>query len=388
MDTVGLIGWNGKRNVGDDAMTAVIINYILKYVNPSANFRLLADADRLAHYTQANTEIKGFSRYNTFQSIPYVRRWLNPILFDRRLAHEAPLLLVGGGSIFHTAVHSQRLSRVIATTRQAHPNAVIASLGISIGPFQTAAQYKACKQTTSQLDFIAVRDQRSWEMLQSFELEIPSVNAMDIALLLPEVLPDMPSDARPNVGAKTDGPSVPSVAIALRHGQTPPAFIRTVTASLDALQTDNPSVVVEFLNFSDVDEPASRYVQSKLKHSERTKFYPYSDRPEEMYQRIAQSSLVLASRLHAAVIAYAVETPFGVLAYHQKCIDFAEAVNLPQPWIMPIKSLTPEALTHQLKQALIENKLPKPARALSEAKTQAHQSFQFLKAHRLPAMAK
>ncbi len=380
-DAVSLIGWNGKRNVGDDAMTAVIINYVLKNFSQQVRFRLLADDACLAHYVAdeshidancAADSIKGFAGYNTFQQIPYVRRWLNPLLFDNRLAKSSPVLLVGGGSIFHSVFRSQRLAKVVTATRLFHSDTLIGAIGVSLGPFKTEAEKYACQQVLRQLDFVAVRDQRSWDVLQQLDVGIPAVRAMDIALLLPELLPagETVSEPKPLKG--------PSVGIALRQGHTPDAMMTALATSLNALQSANDAVVVNLLNFSDVDEAASAQLQQRLEAKERVRLLPYSDRPQSMYQQLSECSLVLASRLHAAVISYAVGTPFGVLSYHQKCVDFAQEVGLDDDWVMPIQSLSAETLTARLMTAIEAGEPPAVQMPVEQAKATARTSFQFL----------
>lgn len=379
IDDISLIGWNGKRNLGDDAMTAVIINYVLNELHPAAQFHLLADQNHLAKYTCGSPKAKGFYSYNYFQNIPYIRRWINPLLFDRRLATSAPTLLIGGGSIFHSVARSQRLLKTILLTRASHEESLIGALGVSLGPFKSERETSACKEVLKQLDFIALRDQRSWEVFQSLELSIPAVRAMDIALLLPELQPEI---KRPSHNP------TPSIGIALRQGHTPPQLIDSLTTSLNAILATNENLQIELLNFSDVDEPASNALTQRLKYPERVCNMPYSDRPGDMYERIANCSLVMASRLHAAVISYAVETPFTVLAYHQKCIDFAQEVQLAEKWIWPVSSLETERLTQQLSTAFSQNNFPRAQRPLEEARQEARRSFQFLDALRPEAIAR
>lgn len=382
---VSLIGWNGKRNVGDDAMTAVIINYILKNCHSQARFRLLADDACLAHYTDSakgrfNEGIRGFSAYNTFQQIPYVRRWLNPLVFDRRLAQTSPVLIVGGGSIFHSVFRSQRLAKVVAATRRAHPKTLIGAIGVSLGPFEVEAEFNACRAVLDQLDFVAVRDERSWDILTQFGLSLPSVRAMDIALLLPELLSELLPEQVVSVEQSVVTAASPRVGVALRQGHTAPAMMAALATSLNALQAANDAVVVDLLNFSDVDEAASRQLQQHLMAADRVMLHPYTDRPAQMYQRIRECCLVLASRLHAAVISYGVGTPFGVLAYHQKCIDFAQEVGLDADWVMRVDALEAQGLSQQLIAAMVEGALPTTQLPLDAATAKARTSFQFLAA--------
>lgn len=378
LEHVSLIGWNGKRNLGDDAMTAVIINYISQESRNSACFHLLADQSFLAYYTEVETCIQGFQNYNRFQKIPYIRRWLNPLLFDKRLANSAPTLLIGGGSIFHSVARSQRLLKTILTTRSAHNKTFIGAIGVSLGPFKNDRETLACKKVLQQLDFIALRDQRSWKLFQSLDVQIPAVRAMDIALLLPEL---QPNQTRGHLK------SASSIGIALRQGQTPAQLIDALAISLNEMLEKKKDLTIELLNFSDVDEPASAKLAERLRHPERIKHMPYSDRPSDMYERISNCSIVLASRLHAAVLSYAVETPFAVLAYHPKCTDFSQEVGLDPDWIWPVQSLEAEMLTQRLTAAFFQGHFPTVQRPLADAKQEAKRSFQFLDALRPEAIA-
>ena len=188
MSNIGLIGWNGNYNVGDDAMTSVIIRF-LKQHKIGDRFYFYADKSSLAHYFENDekTEIRGIPLYAFFRRIPYVGTLAIHYIFPYFFCNKKDILLIGGGSIIHRAKLSMLYVRIIKLVRKKNPGTLIGAIGISVGPFATEQDKIAAKLVLENMDFCTVRDLRSYKFLQQINLKNSFTCAPDLALLLPRL---------------------------------------------------------------------------------------------------------------------------------------------------------------------------------------------------------
>src|SRR5690606_12667727 len=63
----------------------------------------------------------------------------------------------------------------------------IGGIGVSIGPFKTSQDEKAVIEYLKNIDFLAVRDQRSYDFVEQLNLPYKPINSFDLAALLPEI---------------------------------------------------------------------------------------------------------------------------------------------------------------------------------------------------------
>lgn len=332
---IGLVGWNGKCNVGDDAMTSVLISYLSrKYTG--ASFHLLANESKLAVYTrQAGISIRGYRNIDRLRAIPLVRRYAMQRYYAPDFARNKDLILFGGGSLFHSAGVSANYLEIVRQARQQNSAVKIGAVGVSIGPFKQQAEYEAALAVFQRLDFIVVRDTRSYKLLQEMQVGIPFAQAPDLALLLPglrrEELGFDPDEFLPAV-RKTFG-------VSLRSGRTTPAQIRFIADIATQIFRNHPDWNMKYFNFSNLtDVDASLYyeliAEIPAEFHSRIRTVGYSSDPLDFYREIRACGIMFCIRLHAAVIAYAVQTNFFVIPYHQKNTDFAEDVGTPLNFII------------------------------------------------------
>ena len=136
MKVVGLVGWNGKFNIGDDAMTSVILRYLTQHEFADC-FHFLASKNNLAIYLdeEKKTEIRGLPFFSLLHEIPVIRFFARHYIFPYLFAYNKDLVLFGGGSIIHSARLSKTILRMIKWIRKKNPNALIGAIGVSVGPF-------------------------------------------------------------------------------------------------------------------------------------------------------------------------------------------------------------------------------------------------------------
>ncbi len=80
-----------------------------------------------------------------------------------------------------------------------------------------------------------------------------------------------------------------------------------------------------------------------------------------MLQTIGSLRGVIAMRLHAAVFAYCTHTPCALLAYHEKCEEWARMIALPPHQLIEANQVDPSHLATVIAQF---NDVPPPLAAL------------------------
>lgn len=324
---VGLVGWNGRRNVGDDAMTATIVRFMEARYGGAVHIDVLADQDAMPAIGGEPARVRGFRGYNLVHRLPSarLRQPVRHLLFGRRFARKLDVVLFGGGSIFHSALTSQRYQRLLDAAERC---VVAGAVGISLGPFEDEGAEIACRSLISRLDFVAVRDRASYEIIKRWNLPVTSVLSADLALLLPELV------AAPAPHRSED---CVRLGVSLRAGAFDPAGEAAIAAGLRAALAADPARTVRLFIFCmdlhQSDHAITSRMVARLGFPGRVEVVEYAGDPVQVYARIAECNGMLATRLHAAILAAAVGTPFAVISYHPKNTAFAHDAHLPAEWI-------------------------------------------------------
>lgn len=322
---IGLVGWNGKRNVGDDAMTAAIINYCRTH-NPKSEFVLTGDDKELAIYTenlQDEKSIIGFKNYNFFIRKKGIRRIYNKYLFPHFFANKKlDLILIGGGSIIQSAGNSKRLFRIIDLAKKKNPALKVGALGISVGPFKNEISKIEAKKILNRLEFLVVRDQRSFDLIDNFDLKCTYSIAPDLALTLSKIRA-VEFDKKANQK---------SVGVSLRIGHFSKVKLGIIKNVLNYLMAKHHVEKIKIFNFCDLKGQQDQVCTNRMikalspEYKSKIEIINFSYDPLDFYHQINNCSLMLCMRLHASIISYAVKTPFLIMPYHQKCIDFGKQI--------------------------------------------------------------
>lgn len=323
---IAILGWNGKKNVGDDAMTSALINFVLKE-NPDAKFFLAGNGNSLAKYTSSldeNKRVVGQKFYNLFTRLKGVRFFYRRNILPKLIARNTPdLILIGGGSIIHNPANSKNYIAVIKESLKANKNLKVGFIGISVGPFKGEKSETLGKGLLSLADFIVVRDSRSFELIQKFNLKNSYQHAPDLALTLPRLI---------NLKINKTKKELGTVGVSLRIGHVTDEKLRLLVSAVEILFGKYKFKKIKIFNFCSLggqdDNESSLELMKRLPKQlkEKTEVIGYSYDPSSFYLEINTCQLMLCMRLHASIIAYSMKTSFLILPYHQKCIDFGKEV--------------------------------------------------------------
>ncbi len=310
MENIGLIGWNGNYNVGDDAMTSVIIRYLMQH-KVGARFYFYTDKSTLAEYVDKNQKLE---------------------------IKELPCF-----TLLYT--------RIIKLIRKKNQSVLIGAIGISIGPFTNEEDKIAAKLVLENMDFFVVRDLRSYQLAKQMNLKNRFKIAPDLALLLPQLS---------NESFCKTGNFGNYIGLSLRSGYIDSEKNIWLSNLIQSVLNNNPGYTLKLFTFcafkgqNDMDDNARFINLLPASLQKRVLLINYSKKPLDFYKEIYYCDIMVCMRLHAAIISYAVNTKFVMLSYHQKCIDFAEETGLPPEYLLSEQVSLDEAVN--LLQKLLNEK--------------------------------
>jgi polysaccharide pyruvyl transferase WcaK-like protein len=320
----GLVGWNGKLNVGDDAMTSVIIEYMYGK-NSDVSFSLLGDNKNLAIYSDneiVKSRISAFDQYDFLTQTRGLSRLMLRYYYPQIFGKNKDAIIMGGGSIIHREPNSIRLIKLLTKARENNPHIKIGAVGISLGPFTNEKQRELAQQILDLLDFVVVRDERSFLLLKSFNTKYQAVMAPDLAMLLPSL---RKIEQQSNVNEKTLG-------ISLRVGYVTDEIIEMMIKASETLIKQHGFTKIKLFHFCALDGQKDSVPSDRLlsrmpeKLAKITEHVAYAYDPVDFYEEIGTCDFMICMRLHASILSYCMGTSFVIVPYRQKCIDFGKQV--------------------------------------------------------------
>lgn len=342
-----LIGYYGYSNTGDDAFLAV---------SAWGAAHVFGHHEMWATTRQPLT-VCGY----TIQPV-YGRSWFprQNVLRAYWRASRVNQVIFGGGSNFHTRTYMDEWCRWLDLAGAGPHRAV----GVSIGPFRDHDAEDACARLLSRLTFVGVRDAASYERAVKLAPGTTVEYTFDLAPLLPlaaqATIPAGTQERRGlgialcNYERFIDG----DIAGEMRRVEQVAAAIQRAAqrGRLDEL------VLIDFNGDArGGDHQVHCALIDLLGGVIPVRHVCYVLDPMQAMNTIAGLRGIIAMRLHAAVFAYVTETPALLLAYHEKCHEWARTVGADTSLIFNAFHLESEALAtgiHQMFSAYTRPKLP------------------------------
>lgn len=331
MKRVFLIGWFGRKNLGDD----------LLFLNAVK----LLDQDDV-------TEIVFFVDDKSF--VPYidsksVRAKLKPINFEnkfkghmllkiyKQIIH-SDIIMFGGGSMFSdndsTRLNSlrQKLSQLFLSKILSKKIICIAS---GFGPINHSR--KLLSKVVSYFNIIQARDKSSYDLVKSVNSSAKVIKSLDPAILLSRQ------------GALIDfhfkEKSVDSIKIGLSLSNTPGSNKVDYTKLIQQLKSHlKKTKVIKLYLIQMCDKKGHNDLNLMKKYiddgfdSDQIEIIEYNTNTALFISELTQLDMVIGERLHSAIISYALNIPCLILPYHSKCLDFAQETS--NNYIYPSVSVT------------------------------------------------
>lgn len=344
MSDVYIVGYYGKQNLGDNAL-----------LNASAlGAEVFWHSKSLRVSTVRPLQLNGFSHPQTIkdeQSFKGQNRLLNYLHGVR-----ADRILVGGGSVFHTAQDINIKRHLIKLSRSGRLDA----LGVSLGPFADQQGELACKRFLDEATFVGVRDFQSMQIAKSLS---PNANVKLTFDLAPSLA------VHPNFPVPAANDERRGMAVCLCH--TPQAYTKVshiAKALLETYQeTGEPITLVDFNGHpTHGDHAIHLQVLKQLDGLVPVTHVVYQDDPIKTLRLLSKQRLTLAMRLHAAVFSYMVHTPFLSLNYHPKCNGWCQQIGQAEPLTMQLEDIESNTLSKAILAQFV-NPNPVPALPVDQA---------------------
>lgn len=307
-------GFYGFKNIGDDVFMEIVSwaayknnfknkSYFLSHISPL----LQSPSHHLYPYI-----FKGQKR------IEGIIHMLN-----------ADYFISAGGSTFtgHKKSSFKEIAEIVK--RNTNPKLKTGAIGVSIGPFSSIKNERKVQEYLKKINFLAVRDKRSFEYVCSLNLPYQPVQAFDLAALQKDVYQDTGLEIDKKINTKKIiGISVcPVESVNLNDLTKEKERNRNVIELIKRLNNTFDNVVFRFfiMNGNSLigDENITRETIAKS-GVQNYEIIPYYGSVYKSWKMINQCDFMIATRLHAAIIAAFADVPFILNEYHQKCTDFLD----------------------------------------------------------------
>lgn len=310
-------GFYGYRNTGDDAFIEVASWGAKEVWKKDNNLFLCRNYD----LPETVVSTKGY-----------------PVNIKRTYSIQANLLLnntksfiYAGGSTIHAELSSKNIRMKAVQKKQKGHDFNFGAIGVSIGPFKSIKDEKAVQVYLKQMDFLAVRDQSSFDFVNSIDnLSYEPINAFDLAALLPEIY-NYDYSIENKKHHKTIGISVCQYE-SIQNGMSVEHELKRNSMLVDLIKVLDKKENIHFkfyiINGNDIIGDfrltSETIVASQPKSYE---IVPYNKVTHQTWTSIAECDFIISTRLHAAIFACFANTPFMLNEYHRKCQDFLTNVG-------------------------------------------------------------
>lgn len=317
-----VVGYYGMDNVGDNAFCIVMGHALPRYWGtPAPVFAAPPSVDIPAARAGLSARWLGAEG---------VTARTGRTLAKAALLRRASMLVYGGGSVFREMgpLSEKRLYSLWSrTTGRPH-----AAVGVSIGPFVSAASQRRLAAALRSMRYVAVRDAASVSRLRQLGFPGTVVAAGDLAGLLPEAFGEdlTVRSAAPAARARL------GVSLVGWDGEaTGDESNRRLEAIVEAIGSfvRHESVDVTIFVFNTHprfgDRAVSARLQSALDGHCDVRVVDGTRGVRPVWDEIKKCSIGFHMRMHAAVFSYLAGVPFGLIPYQRKCDDLLDEIGQP-----------------------------------------------------------
>ncbi|HBR18947.1 MAG: hypothetical protein A2Y13_11590 [Planctomycetes bacterium GWC2_45_44] len=362
-----LHGWYGCNNSGDDALLSIISKTITQAVSGveiTIQVPQSGQLPPLPDCVNVNRISPLFKGYVTLRKILAI------------LASD--ILIFGGGSIM-TDINEQRmkgLRSLHCICRFAKFKGVpIIFTGLGVGPFVSQKGIDLAKSVLDMAEVVELRDKTSYELCKKISVSSHIVESFDPAVLLHKEL-------QQSNGMKSRDNKVPIIGISLSESSGTISsskekeilkIDRLVCAIKDVCRLQSICIAgIEMCSntfYSDAE--ILKILLGKLQNICEVKYIRYQPDPVKMLHDLSILDGIIAERLHAAIFAYIVGTPFAVIPYHSKCAAFAKDVGLSGRYLLDTE-IRPDQIKEVIMSQINDGKLCLPKMTIEEACSKAN----------------
>jgi polysaccharide pyruvyl transferase WcaK-like protein len=316
---IAIHGYHGYQNTGDDLFCYIGAAAAKKYWR----------TEKIAFLTSQSIVLPKDIEYRQPPKQVFKGQWLaNATLMSMR----ADKIIYMGGSLFHSGPKLLDIRQVHNILGRISPSK-LAAIGISIGPFESEADYQWLKSFLRKFSYLAFRDNKSYDIALKMQLPGKLVQAFDIAGLLSD------TEAADNTTEKIKAENY-RLGISICHyerftGKNISFEIKREEILLEALKrlAQKQDIEMNLFVFNGHslygDRSLTQYFAKELTPFARIKFHDYNPNPMEVWQKIKTCDGFVGVRLHSGILAYMARIPFVLIEYHPKCTEFLDYIGYP-----------------------------------------------------------
>ncbi|WP_019026753.1 polysaccharide pyruvyl transferase family protein [Colwellia piezophila] len=327
MKKIFLIGWFGRKNLGDDILFHNVIG-ILDRSGFSEVYFFVDSKENLPEVNTSNLVLKPINFKGSFKG----HIFLKTLFFIIRTNY----LVFGGGSMFSDN-DSDRLTSLKQKSFQCKLasllNKKILTVACGFGPINSNKGEELLTSILKNMDIIQARDSQSINVVKKCnKFNTPTSLCFDPAI---DYVSKLKNDLEININKE-------SLNIGLSLSQTPGTKENKRDKILIKLRTSLNKLAVKSQN-SDINlyliqmcaKPGhddiillNEFVND-LNLNKKIKLHTiaYTTSTPLFIKQLANLDAIISERLHTCIIAFSLKIPFLSIAYHKKCLDFISAVN-------------------------------------------------------------
>jgi polysaccharide pyruvyl transferase CsaB len=355
LQRAALIGYYGRGNLGDELML-ICLNQWLR--NQDIELTVIADDAPNVVRQHHLTAVQNYPFLGQFSWVDSLLRGKS--LLTLKALFQSDLVLCGGGDVIRDQIgwrtFSFQVEKLIVSILMSKP---VYLLNVGLSAPVTAYGRSVLRWLLPRCRGIVVRDARSAQLCRDFGSK-SVVLLPDIVRRLPALLPEAqagPSSSRTAVLVALHGDS----NVYRRYAMTGNRI--AIFAGMLDLLVEEYGLEIEFFPFQPEqdggDAAIARKVQQAMRHLHKSQILGWTLDTGEIARRLARCRLVIAMRLHAAVLAATYAVPCILMPYDQKVVEFGKQAGLPYV-LRPEMLDRPDLAQQTLRQWMTNLAIPEP----------------------------
>lgn len=349
MKTATLVGYHGRKNFGDDIFREIVIRWLDTVLGVSK-----------CHLTAGKGTVEptlsGVAVHTFSSPVKRISRLLWLSIFVK--AMRSDYLIFSAGSIF-TILPFVLVYMVIRILKWMRADSLkIMAIGVSIGPFKSDFDRYWCFKSLNLMDHILLRDLKSKKLLDNSGVDFSCKLSYDLALCWHRMFVEPEQNKQPGLIGIALTPRGFGNCMEGKHSHNCNAIIEAVDEAMNQHAHARVRILSLCSDEVDGDVALCDHIHSRwLKWGSRVEMVVYNGKDIDAFLlAIHECSLMIASRMHAGIMAMSASVLLYQISYAEKITSFFEHCELSTAYVYNNDQVTKESLNEFLQQGML-NKL-------------------------------
>jgi len=304
------VAWLGRKNFGDDIMYESFSSHLK---SEFGEYEHCIWCDQAPIHTDNPEWI-----YKQPNQNGIIKR-----MQENRALKKADYLIIGGGSILHSYHSSKWKKRGAVYLKKKNKKSKALGVGLSVGPFDSAEDEKACVEFLMSIDACAFRDLASYDFAKNLSLPYKPILAFDLL---------GGSRLIENIDRRTSTGEIKTVGIAIRkpYRVDKELVLKQYQSLVERLAQTFQSVMI--FSFSNDEIQLAAYLEKTI-NKKNTIIVTYNGNTADLIKKVNECDFFISSKLHGGILAFLLNIPFALISYQKKFKDFANYIKLPENYV-------------------------------------------------------